>query len=218
MALFRHSHRRTAGSTPEHPGSTDQRDAPLYLDVPYSQKDEAKALGARWDAADRRWFVPGGVDPVPFARWLPAHREPEEPVRPAPTAGETVCAAVVGLPRRCYRCNGRTTSVVGVVVPPHLSDDPTGFIDLEWCADAVASAFNDTAERSRHRVGRLRRRTSRLRPEGYIANGCFECDALQGSFPLNEELVECLAEGVEYQDLVIADVQLPLSAIPSWDD
>jgi len=33
-----------------------------YLTVPFAQKDKAKALGARWDGAAKRWFVPAGVD------------------------------------------------------------------------------------------------------------------------------------------------------------
>ncbi|MGH3569617.1 MAG: DUF5710 domain-containing protein [Pseudonocardia sp.] len=28
----------------------------LYLDVPFAEKDDAKALGARWDPAEKRWF------------------------------------------------------------------------------------------------------------------------------------------------------------------
>lgn len=43
-----------------------------YLTVAYAEKDQAKALGARWDAMARRWFVPEGVNPDGFARWLPA--------------------------------------------------------------------------------------------------------------------------------------------------
>ncbi|MET9063493.1 DUF5710 domain-containing protein [Streptosporangium sandarakinum] len=39
------------------PGSTDMAER-IWLDVPYSQKDEAKALGARWDAQARRWYAP----------------------------------------------------------------------------------------------------------------------------------------------------------------
>lgn len=30
----------------------------VWLDVPYSEKDQAKALGARWDAASKRWYAP----------------------------------------------------------------------------------------------------------------------------------------------------------------
>lgn len=40
-----------------------------YLNVPYAQKDAAKALGARWDAANKKWFVPAGKDIAAFAQW-----------------------------------------------------------------------------------------------------------------------------------------------------
>ncbi|MEJ7138680.1 exodeoxyribonuclease VII large subunit [Amphibiibacter pelophylacis] len=42
-----------------------------YLQVPYAEKDAAKALGARWDAAQRRWYAPDGLNLDPFAAWLP---------------------------------------------------------------------------------------------------------------------------------------------------
>jgi len=42
-----------------------------YLDVPFREKDAAKALGARWDGAARRWYVEGG-DLAEFRAWLPA--------------------------------------------------------------------------------------------------------------------------------------------------
>jgi len=31
-----------------------------WLDVPFSEKDEAKAAGARWDVSERRWYAPPG--------------------------------------------------------------------------------------------------------------------------------------------------------------
>lgn len=42
-----------------------------YLDVPYRSKDAAKALGARFDGAVKRWYVEAGVDLVAFSAWLP---------------------------------------------------------------------------------------------------------------------------------------------------
>lgn len=33
-------------------------EARIWLDVPYSEKDEAKTQGARWDPAARRWYAP----------------------------------------------------------------------------------------------------------------------------------------------------------------
>jgi hypothetical protein len=42
-----------------------------YLNVPYSQKDAAKSLGARWDQGARRWFVPSKLPTDQFTQWLP---------------------------------------------------------------------------------------------------------------------------------------------------
>lgn len=44
----------------------------IYLAVPYSQKDEAKALGARWDWNERSWYIPAGCrNPLEcFEKWM----------------------------------------------------------------------------------------------------------------------------------------------------
>ncbi|GGL48385.1 DUF5710 domain-containing protein [Planomonospora parontospora] len=48
----------------------------LWLDVPYGQKDEAKALGARWDPAAKRWYAPRpGMDGL--HRWAPLPDVPD---------------------------------------------------------------------------------------------------------------------------------------------
>ncbi len=44
-------------------------DSKIYLNVPFAQKDEAKALGAKWDAIQKKWFVPADKDLTLFARW-----------------------------------------------------------------------------------------------------------------------------------------------------
>jgi hypothetical protein len=40
-----------------------------YLKVPYAEKDAAKALGARWDAAEKKWYITESVDPHLFTKW-----------------------------------------------------------------------------------------------------------------------------------------------------
>lgn len=40
-----------------------------YLNVPFAQKDAAKALGARWDPAMKKWYVPADKDMALFAQW-----------------------------------------------------------------------------------------------------------------------------------------------------
>jgi len=40
------------------------------LNVPFPDKDRAKALGAHWHADQKLWIVPAGRDLTPFAPWL----------------------------------------------------------------------------------------------------------------------------------------------------
>lgn len=43
----------------------------LYLDVPYQEKDEAKALGARWNPDMKKWFVENKRNYYKFKKWFP---------------------------------------------------------------------------------------------------------------------------------------------------
>jgi len=38
---------------------------PTVLNVLFSEKSAAKAMGARWDGASRAWFIPDSIDPAP---------------------------------------------------------------------------------------------------------------------------------------------------------
>lgn len=42
-----------------------------FLNVPYAEKDEARALGARWNPTKKRWYAPPGVALDAFAKWMP---------------------------------------------------------------------------------------------------------------------------------------------------
>ncbi|SEN34894.1 zincin-like metallopeptidase domain-containing protein [Nitrosomonas marina] len=42
-----------------------------YLAVPYSEKDQAKAAGARWDKVAKAWYVGENADIRALQRWLP---------------------------------------------------------------------------------------------------------------------------------------------------
>jgi len=43
----------------------------LKLNVPFSAKDRAKSLGARWDLLGKFWYVPHGLDINIFREWWP---------------------------------------------------------------------------------------------------------------------------------------------------
>jgi antirestriction protein ArdC/phage/plasmid primase-like uncharacterized protein len=54
-----------------------------YINVPFTEKDEAKELGARWDKPAQSWYVPPGVDVTAFGKWAKEH--PEIPAAPTKT-------------------------------------------------------------------------------------------------------------------------------------
>lgn len=42
----------------------------INLKVPFNEKDQAKSLGARWNAETKLWYVPVGVEIAPFNKWM----------------------------------------------------------------------------------------------------------------------------------------------------
>lgn len=48
----------------------------IALNVPFAQKDSAKALGAKFDFNNKVWYVPAGMDSSPFERWMPNGTSP----------------------------------------------------------------------------------------------------------------------------------------------
>jgi Domain of unknown function (DUF5710) len=50
----------------------------IALKVPFNEKDQAKSLGARWNAEAKHWYVPQGVDAAPFEKWFTNSSTPEQ--------------------------------------------------------------------------------------------------------------------------------------------
>lgn len=63
-----------------------------YLTTSYKDREQVKALGARWDPDQKKWFVPSGRDLAPFANWLPTG-VPAAIVEAGPTSVTAVDAA-----------------------------------------------------------------------------------------------------------------------------
>lgn len=64
----------------------------VNLNVPYAEKDQAKRLGARWDAARRVWYVVDLPNLTPFLRWMPAHLK--KPVKAAEKVAKKIAKPV----------------------------------------------------------------------------------------------------------------------------
>lgn len=165
----------------------------VYLDVPFEEKDEAKALGARWDRDAKRWFVPNDKDAAPFLKWMPP--EPE------------TIYLVIGR-HDCWKC-GKSTEVAGFGIPYSLSDDEEDAEEKERAIEEFEDSghrwFDTTHADELSIVGNLGCVPAELRDylqercgykvaysnsvkRSYLANTCTNCGALQGHFPLFEEI------------------------------
>lgn len=159
------------------------------LNVPYAQKDEAKKLGARWDRDGRVWYVPDGVDPKPFARWLP--RRIDFNLR-------AVEAYLVRSPARCWCCSEPFTAVAFLMAPgfqvrDYDEDENGGAVEIwprqeEWSfahyvtdfPPAIVSLLKSEAPLYRPAFSKTTQAT-------YWANHCPSCKMFQGDFNLFEE-------------------------------
>ena len=76
MTNFRHEKRKAIEAGRSHDNSHLEKFNPidknqrLYLNVPYRQKDEAKALGAKWDAEEKKWYIAKYIHTHDFDKWM----------------------------------------------------------------------------------------------------------------------------------------------------
>ena len=70
---------------------------PTILEVPYSEKEQAKSLGAKWNPEKKKWYVPAGIDLESFRKSIPVEH-PENEIRALPPI------YIVESPTKCWRC------------------------------------------------------------------------------------------------------------------
>jgi hypothetical protein len=103
----------------------------INLQVPFSEKEEAKRLGAAWDPQPKTWYVPEGVGSALLRKWIP------EPQSPNIRAHHWYLATSK---RECWRCS-QQTSVLGIILP--------GGHEVLWVADDPLWVFATRPVRSK---------------------------------------------------------------------
>lgn len=143
----------------------------VFLNVPYNEKDGAKQLGAKWDASVKKWYVPDGVDPEPFFRWLASSRWPKSYI-----------FLVVGK-RTCYKCNKETRVIA------------FGFKGNDSCGEQIMTLSPrplctpmEIREYLKSQGIRFDKKLSNTTGEFKLNNCCEHCGALQGEFFLFNEI------------------------------
>lgn len=157
-----------------------------YLDVPFAEKDEAKRVGARWDPAARRWYVPEGRALEHFSRWLPARFSPN--IR---SQRFWLMETVVS----CWKC-GAGTVVYGICLPESAEtyevDEERGEEGWQFGGFSTIPSYIDVVSPAVQAV--LGQRAPGLRPDfsrttqsTYYMNHCRHCGMKQGDHELHNE-------------------------------
>ncbi len=125
------------------------------------------------------------------------------------SGGNEIPVDICALPGSCWKCGGATLPIVGVFVPDPV--DGRRYLDFVDVAHRLAAVVPQAQLRALG-IGPIKLRRSRAAPNGYLSNGCVHCDAIQGEFPLHEELAEFQSTGCELHELIVATLLLPRRA------
>lgn len=173
----------------------------IDLAVPFAEKDEAKALGAKWDPSLKVWYVPDGVALPPLLRWLPApvtselEHEPEYRIR-APYYH------IIESTSDCWKCSN-WTRVFSFMLPEeheqfdYVEDDEDFSLENnlgEWVLQEHRGTVGSIHSLSPSVLAQVRRFTTNLKQaysktagHRYMMNHCEHCGAKLGDFFMHSE-------------------------------
>lgn len=196
----------------------------LYLNVPYSEKDEAKRLGARWNAKVKKWYVDVPREKyVSFAKWI--LRDTHQAVI------ATEYLHIIEGAQTCWKCGGQTR-VIGLGIGEYVQlygeqgdydyeiaedyVDPGEEVHLAWTADE--SEIPPKLLRYLKENYSVKTSYSKTMNADCFANHCDCCGALQGNWFLFGEPDSPLDSCVEGETLINRMSRLKIKAIPIEDD
>lgn len=161
----------------------------IYLNVPFDEKDDAKRLGARWDAQKRSWYLLEPDDLSQFVRWG------------SPRPDFLIHAAQYYLAETTVQCFVKhcqsSTRVYSVLLPksfetwePAQHDEDVGWWS-SWDNPSFVSYAMELSQSVRKDVVRLTKNYypdfSRTINSIYWMNHCDSCGIKQGDWPLHGE-------------------------------
>ncbi len=176
--------------------------ARVDLKVPFAEKDEAKALGARWGPQAKVWYVPEGNETAPFARWLRQQGDTESAMEPEFRI-RSPWYFLVESSSKCWKCSSRTRVHAFMLPEDHeqfeYADEDDEAFSLAsprgcWMRQGEMGTVSNVYGLSPKVVTQLRSHTTRYRPAysqqagaTYYMNHCEHCGAKLGDFYMHSE-------------------------------
>lgn len=160
----------------------------VYLDVPYAEKDAAKALGARWTRAAKAWYVPPGADLAEFQQWMPSAQartavfaeDPRDAFAEALRAAGFELRGSPVMDGRLQRARvmGDTGAQRSGAYTGYLDGRPSGFIQNHrtglkstWTAAQAPQAVVDRATMAAEAAEKRKQREAEIEQQYLIAGG-----------------------------------------------
>lgn len=206
--------------------STKKNNATTYLNVPYSEKDSAKKLGAQWDPGERSWFIPTGLDSSLFLRWLPSSEESQ---------GEVMKSSYFYLAEtgeKCFKCDG-AQYVYAIVLPKgfetvdhdtleclyeqgiEVAESLYAKKDFAAIVSNVTSISPEALEAIYEKVEKrdYNKRFSTMANYSYFRNICRYCNAAHGDFFLIHECdtAFCPVNEDDFNFIKMHKISIPIS-------
>jgi hypothetical protein len=147
-----------------------------YLYVPPEEKAEVEALGARWDAETKCWYIGSDEDPARFSQWLPEGEDDEE------FKITSTQAYVASATAPCEKCHLKIEVICIYCESGSVSGEPLTQFTVSgiWAMDdALAGQLKPWPF--------FRKGYSPAYQESYFANHCPHCGALQEDLYLHSE-------------------------------
>ncbi len=196
----------------------------LYLNVPYEEKDEIKALGGKWDLKVKKWYVETSYDKyIKFSKWL--LRDDEE----AYIATEYIF--LIEAEQKCWKCD-KLTKVVALGIGEYVYiyggvDSPEFDIVQDYVdiGEELHIAWVDKEEQIPLKLLKYLKKKysvkttfSKTLNEYCFANHCDFCGALQGNWFLFNEMNSPFSVYGSESEIIEKIGRLKIKAIPIDDD
>jgi len=149
----------------------------ILLQVPFNEKEEAKALGARWDAKKKKWFVPEGMDASKFEKWTPDYEKEFSIKAISPFY-------LVKSKEPCWKCE-KISEVITFAAEGVIEDDKEHkeFVTFVYVSLLPEKLATFIAKKYENYFIDFSKTTQSY----YYINHCMHCSALLGDFYLHSE-------------------------------
>lgn len=173
----------------------------LALNVSYNEKDEAKALGARWNPKEKLWMAPGNdfTEYKRFEKWIDGSFIVRKDLY------------IVEASRKCWKC-GKETPVICFAIRDYYDLISGGENVPKWTFVSNFSQFPEEIFAYVKSNFKFKIKYSNTIHQSYYANCCKWCDSLQGINYLFYEVLESpfyVNNQASAEKLTMHKIQLP---------